>query len=195
MINGEFSVFVEDGSKVDGPVIEWVFEGIGPRIQTFGRYYAIGVMNNKELVAGIVLHAFDKASNVVEMSAYATQPWLNRKIVNYTFNLAFNVFKVRVVAARHSEHNAQARKIWLRLGASETKIPYLYGESVAECVTVYRREDWEKSKYYGQKVERGSAEIGRTYSHDWDARRGRQRSLYAGNSSRKYRQVDRRLSV
>ena len=195
MINGEFSVFVEDGSKVDGPVIGWVSEGIGPRVQSFGRYYAIGVMNNKELVAGIVLHAFDKASNVVEMSAYATQPWLNRKIVNYTFNLAFNVFKVRVVAARHSEHNAQARKIWLRLGASETKIPYLYGESVAECITVYRREDWEKSKYYGQKVERRSAKVGHSHSNDRDARRSRQRGLYERNPPWEHRQVDRRLSV
>ena len=110
MINGEFSVFVEDGSKVDGPVIEWVANGIGPRIQTFGRYYAIGVLNGGELIAGIVLHAYDEFSNVVEMSAYSTRPWLNRRVVNYTFNLAFNVFKIRVVAARHSEQNVESEK-------------------------------------------------------------------------------------
>ena len=195
MINGELSVFVEDGSAVDGPVIEWVINGIGPRVQTFGRYYAIGVLNHDELVAGIVLHGYDKESSVIEMSAYATRPWLNRRVVNYTFDLAFNVFKMRVVAARHSERNVKARKIWLRLGAVETKIPNLYGEGVAECITVYRREDWMGSVYYGQKIKRNDAKIRCPYSHDWDARHDGERVIHARDSIRKHGQPDRRLSV
>lgn len=195
MINGEFSVFMEDGSKVDGPVVEWVANGIGPRVQTFGRYYAIGVLNDSELIAGIMLHAYDEFSNVVEMSAYATRPWLNRRVVNYTFNLAFNVFKIRVVAARHSEQNVKARKIWLRLGATETKIRNLYGEGVAECITVYRREDWMGSVYYGQKVKRNDTKARCPHPYDRDARYDGEGVVHARDSIREHGQSDGRLSV
>ena len=148
MINGAFEVSLEDGTEFDGPLVDYVAEGIGERAEGgMGRYWGICIQNRGDVVAGIVLHNYVEHSNVVELSAYASGPWLNRRIVHAVFDLIFNRMGVRAVMARHDERNSQARKLWARLGADEHVLPDLCDDGVAECIVVYTKRRWEESNY------------------------------------------------
>lgn len=148
MINGQFNIYLEDGTEFDGPLVDFVAKGIGERAEGgMGRYWGIGVHRGNEVVAGVILHNYIEHSNVVELSAYASGPWLNRRVVYGVFNLVFNSMGVRAVMARHDERNIQARKLWRRLGAVEIEVPNLCADGVAECIVCYTKSNWENSRY------------------------------------------------
>lgn len=108
----------------------------------------IGIEDGGGLLAGFVFHNFDPHAGAIEMSAYARSPrWCNRKNMRDILSYPFGELGVRIVFARHSEHNKQARRLWVAMGGKEYPIPDLHAEGVAEIITVLSAEGWQASRY------------------------------------------------
>jgi RimJ/RimL family protein N-acetyltransferase len=131
--------------------IAFVENGLWAGKRQFGACTALGFANEQEgLVAGFIYHNYDPAAGVIEVSGYSTRrDWCNKRRLKTLFDYPFNHVGVRLVAARHSEHNTRVRRIWRSLGATETLIPDMWGPDEAEAVIVLKRETWKNSKLIG----------------------------------------------
>ena len=105
--------------------IAFVENGLWAGKRQFGACTALGFANEQEgLVAGFIYHNYDPAAGVIEVSGYSTRrDWCNKRRLKTLFDYPFNHVGVRLVAARHSEHNTRVRRIWrspiLTVGSSK----------------------------------------------------------------------------
>jgi len=109
------------------------------------------------LVAGFVYHNWNPTAGLIELSGYSSRrDWTTRAVIREIFAYPFDVVGVRMVVARHSEHNRRVIRIWNALGATQYRIPDLRGPDEAEIICTYSREAWrkylEKGTAYGQAI-------------------------------------------
>lgn len=116
--------------------------GVGP-CQGCGFADAAGNM-----VAGVLLHNWQKDAGVIEVTAYAaTRRWLTRTALAEVFGYVFDQLECQMAVARISEGNAVARRFWTALGAQETIIPRLRGRDAAEVLSTLTEEQWRSSRF------------------------------------------------
>jgi len=127
----------------------FVERGLWENKRQFGDCVAIGFANAVEgLVAGFVYHNYEPETGVIEVSGYSTRrDWCTKALLKVIFDYPFNQVGVRLVVARHSEHNKRVRRIWKSIGAKEYVIPDLRADGEAEVVSVLSRNDWMKSRF------------------------------------------------
>ena len=118
----------------------------------FGACKAIGFLDRDGLLeAGAVYHNWSPKAGVIEISAAALgHKWGTRERLRTIFAYPFGF--CRMVVARTSEHNPVPLRIWRALGASEYRIEALRGPDEAEIVTTLTREQWQESRYSGQRI-------------------------------------------
>jgi RimJ/RimL family protein N-acetyltransferase len=111
----------------------------------FGHCQTAFVVDENELVAGIVLHDWQPAYGVIEVSAAAnTARWLTRPVVREIADYVFNQLECQALVIRTSERNSRARKMWRSLGAHEYVIPRLRGRDEAEVIATLTVEAWRE---------------------------------------------------
>lgn len=105
---------------------------------------ALGFAREGEgLVAGFIYHNWNPAAGTIEVSGYSTcRDWCGKAGLQAIFSYPFETVGVRMVVARHSEHNARVIRIWRSLGAQQYRIPALRGPDEAEIICTYSREAW-----------------------------------------------------
>jgi RimJ/RimL family protein N-acetyltransferase len=116
----------------------------------------MGVLRGDDLVAGLVFHNWEPDAGIIEVSAAAIdRRWLTRRVATEAMNYTFETCDCQMVLARHSEQNTPARKIWVALGSTETRIPRLYGRETDGIIATLTKEAWAVSKFnevrYGQQ--------------------------------------------
>lgn len=138
-------------------VARWVAERIDGCERGFGECQALGVVSDK-MLAGIVFHNWSPETGVIEISAAAESPlWARPAILTELLEYPFDRLRCRMVLGRCSEHNTRARKLWRAFGATETAIPDLRGDGVAEIVKTLKASDWTRSRLYHGKAEKPKA--------------------------------------
>lgn len=128
---------------------DWVAARIWGRTGAFDSFKAMGVASaNGRLVAGLVFHNWEPDAGVIEVSAAAVdRKWLTRRVATAAMTYAFKDCACQMVTARHDERNTPARKIWVALGSTETRIPRLYGRDADGIVATLTDEAWAASKF------------------------------------------------
>ena len=128
----------------DDLVAEFVAKGIwgeDTQKRIDAPYTAIGIMQNKELIGGVVFHSYDADSGVIEASAFATTPrWYTRQVRDYLLNYAFNTNGCRILCARTDENNHKVRNLWKKLGATETILPQFIADDTDQILIILHRE-------------------------------------------------------
>lgn len=131
--------------------MDFVCNGLWGDGRTINNASALGFVKSDRLVFGAVYHNWHQESGVIEVSAYSTRrDWLTRAALKEIFAYPFDGLGCRVVVARHSEKNKIARRVWDAFGATQTSIPDLHADGVAEVVAVLKRADWQSSKFMRQ---------------------------------------------
>lgn len=103
---------------------------------------------DRGIVSACFYHNYDPDTEVIEISIYSLdRSWTNKQNVSAIFDFPFLRLDVRMLVARHTEHNKRVRRIWRALGASEYIIPELRGPGEAEAIATMLRDDWLKSPF------------------------------------------------
>lgn len=133
----------------DQTVAHFVSMGIHGREQhSFYPYDAMGVVVDGILEAGIVYFEYCDNYGICEMAAYSrSRKWMTKGVLLAAFSFPFVHKGLRAVVARHSEYNKEARRLWTRMGATETVLPQLRGDDENEIVAFLHRRVWEKSRF------------------------------------------------
>ena len=135
----------------------WLPEGVGeafldarlPGGAEFTNSRSVGVFDaSRDLVAAVVLHRWSPHFGTIEVSAATDHPrWLNRAVLTMIFDYAFITAGCQATVGISDERNEQARRFWLKVGASETTVPHLSGEDQPSSIYVLPRKTWLTSRY------------------------------------------------
>lgn len=118
----------------------------------FGACQAIGFLSETgALEAGVVYHNWNPTTEVIEISAASTtRSWCTKARLRLIFGYPFEQIGCQMVVARISEKNARALRIWRALGATEHRIPRLYGRDEAASVMTITDDDWFAGRFAHQ---------------------------------------------
>lgn len=131
----------------DDRVAQWVANAIPGCSRGFGKCRALGVLDDGELVAGVVFHNWSPEDRVIEISAASVSAkWMTRPVMDAAFTYAFDGADCDLVVARIHEKNTRARRLWRGLGADEFLIPRVRA-GAAEAVYTFGRDQWEVSRF------------------------------------------------
>ena len=123
----------------------------------FGNCQAIGFLSPTGLLeAGVVYHNWNPATEVIEISAASlNRSWCTKARVRLIFGYPFEQIGCQLVIARISEKNDRALRIWRALGATEHRIPRLYGRDEAASIMTITSECWFEGRFSAQGVHHG----------------------------------------
>lgn len=136
--------------EVNNAVADFVARRIWGRSgDCFGPRCTMSVVDNGNMVAGVVYHNYYPDQGTIEVSAAAdTSRWLTRRMLNAFISMPFEKLGVQAIIARHSEAATHLRRMWGRVGAVEYVIPRLRGkDQPAECISVLTDDAWAASPF------------------------------------------------
>lgn len=112
----------------------------------YGECRAMGVFDRRgQMVAGVVFHNWNPRSQVIEVSAAATDPrWATRGVLQVAFGYVFGIAQMCV--ARTHEDNNPVRKLWKAFGAEEIILPRMRGRTASEALLTLTDDAWARSK-------------------------------------------------
>lgn len=102
------------------------------------RCRAIGVEKGGRIVGGVVFHDWWPEKGVVEITAAGDRGWFDFRLMRAVRDYAFSY--ARLVVARTSERNDQARAVWRALGGAEVRVPDLWAEGEAGMILTMTKE-------------------------------------------------------
>lgn len=140
--------------EVNDAVADFVSRRIWGRSGEFGPRCTMGVVDNGQLVAGVVYHNYYPKEGTIEVSAASdTRRWLTRDILRAFISMPFEKLGVQALIARHAETAQHLRRMWQKVGALEYTIPRLRGkDQPAECISVLTDDAWAASPFNRSKA-------------------------------------------
>ena len=117
--------------------------GFGPNVM------AIGVVDDGNLIAGIVFHNFDPDAGTIEVSAAALpgKQWLSRETLKRMFRYPFFVCGCQMVALRTPVDNEAFLYVLHRYGFELIRFPRLFGRDRDGAICYLTREAWEENRF------------------------------------------------
>ena len=105
---------------------------------------AIGVLDDGQLVAGLVYYWHNPVSGTIEMAAAALRGryWLSRAIVERAFNHAFGRRGCQMVIMRVRADNGPLLKRLAAFGFDRYHIPRLYGRNADGVICTLTIDQW-----------------------------------------------------
>ena len=135
----------------DDDVRHWVDDRL-PHAGPFPDCRAMGVEHKGETVAGFCFHNWDAGAGLIEVSGAAIHPrWATRAVVTTAMEYIFEQVGCQMMYARQHIRNLPARKGWLKLGATETVVPRLFGRGTTGTILWLTDDAWRSSKFYRSK--------------------------------------------
>lgn len=132
----------------DEPVADFVAKLIPGCERGFDRPRAFGILEDNQLIAGVVYTNWNPEAGIIEMSAAATSPrWFTGKVIRTVFSYPFDLCACQMVVLRVSEKNQRMRSIAERLGFTGYPIPRLRGRDESEIVYTLTEEQWRASRF------------------------------------------------
>lgn len=134
-----------DNPEINAGIGEFVARMVPGCERGFGKFVAMGVIRDGELIAGVIYHNWSPETGAIEISAAASDPrWLTKETLRALFSYPFDRAGCQIVVARIAESNGRARRIWRAVGSKEYLIPRLRGRSEAEAIMVLTDDAWRK---------------------------------------------------
>jgi len=121
----------------------------------FGECKTIGIVDNDQLIAGLVYHNWNPEHEVIEISGSSLSPrWLTRSVLKEMFDYPFNRCGCQMVVMRVSEHNKRLHRQLKAYGFKSYEIPRLRGREENEIIFTLTDDDWRAGRFmrstYGQ---------------------------------------------
>jgi len=132
----------------DGIVADFVAKSVPGLERGFGACKTIGVLDNGNLIAGLVYHNWNPESGVIEISGSALNPrWLTREVLREMFDYPFKRCGCQMVVMRVSEHNKRLHRQLKAYGFKSYEIPRLRGRKESEIIFTLTDDDWQAGKF------------------------------------------------
>jgi RimJ/RimL family protein N-acetyltransferase len=127
-------------------------------IEIFGKpnqicnFCSMGVLDNDQLIAGVLYHNHYPDAGVIELSAASiSKRWLTRPVLKAMFSLPFDRFGCQLCILRVSERNKPMLRIAKAYGFTEYVIPRLRGRDEAEHILTLTDDDWRRSRFHKER--------------------------------------------
>lgn len=129
---------------------QWVAEKIGCS-KDWGAYEALGLEENGDLIAGVVIDGYAKNARCSIHCAGEGKRWLNREFLFAVFDYVFRQLNCRVVVTPVNSENVASMKFIAHLGFEEQLRIEGGSPEGAMVIFVLRREacKWFKEKQNG----------------------------------------------
>jgi RimJ/RimL family protein N-acetyltransferase len=117
--------------------------GFGLNIKT------IGIVDDGELIAGIVYHNWDPEAAVIEISGAALpgEPWLSRETLKRMFQYPFLECKCQMIVQRFPADDERQKYIMARYGYALIHVPRMFGRDRDGVLALLTDEDWANNKF------------------------------------------------
>jgi RimJ/RimL family protein N-acetyltransferase len=127
----------------------WVADVIWPgKNREFGNCQGMAVIEDGELIAGIIYHNYAPDEGVIEISGAGTSKrWLTRQTLRRMFAYPFEECDCQSVVMRVSDHDKALHRMLKAYGFKKYRIPRLRGRDEAENVFVLTEEAWKSNKF------------------------------------------------
>jgi RimJ/RimL family protein N-acetyltransferase len=145
---------LETVSDIDGIVARWVSKHIAGGHRGFNASTALGIVEDGELVAGVVYHDYNPEAGIIEISAASTSKrWLSRPVLLTLFSYPFDGVGVQMLVMRTEVGNQQDNgrgmaRLSKAYGFTQILIPRLYGrdkDGLLHCLTA---EAWRANGFH-----------------------------------------------
>lgn len=115
----------------------------------FGNCTTIGVVEDGDLVAGIVFHNWDPEAMTMEISAAAlpNHPWLSRETIKRMYQYPFLGCRCQMVINRVAADDERQLRMLAVYGYDFFRIPRAAGRNKDVIVCLLTREAWEGNKF------------------------------------------------
>lgn len=139
---------VTNGRETD-LLSRWVAELIWPgQKRDFGNCQGLAVVEDDQLIAGMIYHNWEPASGVVEISgASTTKRWLTKETLRVMFQIPFRDWECQAVVMRVSDHDKPLHRILKAYGFEHYRIPRLRGRDEVENVFVLTDDAWKTNRF------------------------------------------------
>ena len=115
----------------------------------FGNCATIGVIEDGDLIAGIVFHNWDPEAQTIEISAAAlpNHPWLSRETIKRMYQYPFLGAGCQMVINRVSADDERQLRMLAVYGYDFIRIPRAAGRNKDVILCLLTREAWEGNKF------------------------------------------------
>lgn len=109
----------------------------------------IGVIEDGDLVAGIVYHDWSPEAGVIEVSIAAVpgRQWLTRETIKRIYEYPFLQLGCQMIFGRVEETNERLLRILAALNYSFIRVPRAYGRDLDCILCTLTVEDWAANKF------------------------------------------------
>lgn len=116
--------------------------GFGNKLRT------MGVIDDDQLIAGLVYHNYDPEAGVIEISGAATSPrWLSRRTLLLMHSYPFFECEAQMIVQRTPADNIRLLSILARYGYMLIKVPRLFGRDRDGVICLLTYEDWISNRF------------------------------------------------
>lgn len=131
----------------------WVADRIWPgQGRDFGNCQGLAILENGELIAGMIWHNWEPNAGVIEISGAGTSKrWLNRQTLRRMFAVPFEEWSCQAIVMRVSDQDEALHRMLTAYGFESYRIPRLRGRDEAENVFVLTDDAWKSNKFNRQK--------------------------------------------
>lgn len=138
-------VYGHDGvvSSFVARLIPHCSRGFGFNIKT------IGIIDQGDLVAGIVFHNWDPEAGIIEISGAALpgEPWLSRETLRRMFQYPFHDCGCQMVVQRTPRDDEKLLGVLAKFGYAFVPVPRLFGRNRDGVICLLTYEDWAGNKF------------------------------------------------
>lgn len=131
--------FIFDKARVN----EWVWPKIGRerKFEPERGFNVIGVEEDGELIAGVVIDSFCSGARCSIHAAGIGRRWCSRELLKFLFEYVFNVAKVNVVINSVAEDNEESMIFTKKVGFTEVcRIPEGAGDCALVIFTMHKKD-------------------------------------------------------
>jgi len=138
-------VYGHDGvvSAFVARLIPHCHRGFGFNIKT------IGIIDQGDLVAGIVFHNWDPDAGIIEISGAALpgEPWLSRETLKRMFQYPFHECGCQMVVQRTPRDDEKLLGVLAKYGYDFVHVPRLFGRDRDGVICLLTAEAWASNKF------------------------------------------------
>jgi RimJ/RimL family protein N-acetyltransferase len=110
---------------------------------------AMAVVDNGEVVAGVVFYDYDADAGVIQISgASDNKRWMTRPVLWAIYNYVFNELKCQAAVQRNDPDNTTLAAMMPRYGFKRYDIPRLRGRDKAEALFILGDDDWRGNGFH-----------------------------------------------
>jgi RimJ/RimL family protein N-acetyltransferase len=97
-------------------IANFVCERMGEPAQNWGNYSALGLLDDSELIAGVIYNHYNKPSICMHVGALPGRRWATREFLFAVFDYPFNQLGCARITALVPKKNIRARKFDKNIG-------------------------------------------------------------------------------